>query len=328
MSTTMKPSKRTDIHRPSALIPSDYVEVIFFEGKSASDSPFTPRDPNIQVALAMYLEHGAKIHGGMFTCDVCGAHYIRGSLFKHVATGEIISMGHNCADKLEFLRDSNGAESLQRRQKEANLRAIERHENWLNLAAWARLNREYLPALKCKHRIVQDIRAKIVRFGSATEKQLDLVRKLHADSLQPAELHVPIPVTGKRTLIEGLVVGTKWQDSDFGGALKIIVKVETPDGSWLVFGTAPSSLIGDVDQIAFDAWEAFWKAHRAPLDGETPEAYRDRLDALVIPERTGTLKGKRVSFTAKIEAGREPHFGFFSRPTKAKLLGGEGTVAS
>lgn len=61
------------------------------------------------------------------------------------------------------------------------------------------------------------------------------------------------------------------------------VKITTPDGVWLAWGTVPSNLTGP--------------------DG----TYQ-------------SLRGLEVEFQAALKAGREPHFALFSRPTKAVLV--------
>lgn len=156
------------------------------------------------------------------------------------------------------------------------------------LRTWAREHRKLLPLLKVDHRITKDMRANLVRWGAnlgLTENQVQLLELLQADVAKGPEKHVEVPVDGERIEIEGLVVATKIQVGYHGDMIKMTVKIETPAGSWMVYGTAPDSLFDGLD---------------------------------------GPLKGHRVSFMAKVSKGnRDNYFGFFSRPTKASVLKGD-----
>lgn len=111
------------------------------------------------------------------------------------------------------------------------------------------------------------------------------------------EQHVAVPVEDGRQRVEGEVVSVKLRSGAYGDAWKMTVKVETPDGSWLVWGTVPRVL----EDLAMDAW-------KAANVGED----RD-------PGLYDLLKGRRVAFDAKLTVGREEHFAFFKRPTKPAL---------
>jgi len=168
-------------------------------------------------------------------------------------------------------------------------RKKEASRQWMDLLDWARENREVLPLLKVDHQIAQDMRNKLVSTGARwglSEKQVALLKKIKADVDKGPEKHVPVPVDGERITVEGLVVSVKEVEDrySYGGGCtwKMVVKVETEAGSWLVYGTAPDALMGATE---------------------------------------GPLKGCRVRFTAKVKRGdRDEYFGFFSRPTKPSLL--------
>ena len=71
-------------------------------------------------------------------------------------------------------------------------------------------------------------------------------------AVQDAEVKGSV-ITG-RYVIEGTVLLTKWQESDFGGSLKMLVQVEQADGIVRLWGSVPSSIDPEVgDKVRFTA---------------------------------------------------------------------------
>src|SRR5690606_19835151 len=106
---------------------------------------------------------------------------------------------------------------------------------------------------------VNDIRRKVWDYyGNATERQVALVQRLidevpvrKARAMQrAAEEAAQIPAPTGKVTFTGTVVSRKWHENDFGGAMKITVKVFTPEGIYLVWVTEPKALgnteVGDV----------------------------------------------------------------------------------
>lgn len=301
---------RTDIHRPSVLVPTEYAWTLEF----SNAIPGLLQPPiNRDEAHAIYRERGAQIHGGIFQCDICGAHYIYGSLFTHIS-GEVISVGHDCADKMAMLADRAEADKIFRQAKALSLQALERRAKRENLREWALNNRAILADLRTNHYIVKDMRAKLISTGAKwglSPKQEALVRKLANEARTPEiiENHVPISASeGDRITVEGTVVGL--DESHYDMVTKMTVKVETPGGSWLVYGSAPQTLFDSLHARYIAAREA-WEATDGTSDLAAHIERRPNIEK---------LRGKRVRFSGKIALGRDPHFGFFSRPTKATLL--------
>jgi hypothetical protein len=133
-----------------------------------------------------------------------------------------------------------------------------------------------------------DIARKSRQYGSASDKQMQLVERLvseqdakwasfvekqRARGQEPAK--GPIPAAGQRHLIEGVVVAQKSVETPYGTAFKMLVALDNGARLW---GTEPSSL----SEVA---------------------------------------KGDRVRFVAKVEASKDDaSFGFYSRPTKAEIV--------
>lgn len=314
MNTTTK--TRSDIHRVSQIVPEDYRYLFSFSyagndspawnvalmiatrtGETQSEATYSigtwgdlrvsgrrPVAPYGGEGVAYLFFEKANDASG---CDICGAYFRHGDVWQHKATGECIRIGHICADKYSLLTDRSEFHAHKREQVKITAAIRLRRERREELRDWAKANADLLPALKTDHPIARDMRARVIRspaYGLSV-KQVALLKKLAADADKPAEKHVAVPVSDKRQQVEGTVISAKIQDGPYGSTLKITVKVETPEGSYLVWGTCPNVL----------EYEA---------------------------QNLGGLKGARVRFMAKVtRSDRDEHFGFFKRPTQPELIG-------
>jgi hypothetical protein len=314
---------RTDPHRPTALVPEDYDHILTFARIPSSAYPFVGIvTPDMVAAVeaeyheaeahSVYMAEGVGIHGAAFACDACGARYNYGSLFRHKPTGEVISMGHDCADNFNMGYPVAQAQSIRKGRERALIISRKRSARFRGLLGWARKQSpELLAALKADHYITKDIRQKLIQYAESprlSPKQEALLLKLAADTAkreerkkeQDAEPKVPVPVTDERIRVEGTVVSFKWDD--FGGG-KVTVKVETPDGSYLLWGTCPSAIVDQLEE----------EQNTYPFQTEEGVPIHR-------PTTKSLICGRTLSFTAKVKPGnRDPHFGFFSRPTKPQL---------
>lgn len=301
---------RTDAHRPSAILPRDYEYVLSFSMDTTQDSMPVP-SININCELAATITRdadgeahvtqrshtadgrccviGIKQHGGVFAadagpgrCSVCGTHYVYGDVWFHKPSNEFICIGHDCADKYTLLADRSEWEMANLRTRENLAKELARKVNAEERAAFLAAHPGLAEALECKHDIVRDIASKFQAYRSLSDKQVALVFKLAneaaVNAAKPAEVHVAAP-TGKQTF-RGTIVSAKSHESAYGTSLKITVKVTTPEGTWLAWGTAPSAILNSFESYDYKA----------------------------------VLRGCEVELTATLEAGSEPHFVFMKRP--------------
>lgn len=232
-------------------------------------------------------------HGG--NCMICGNVFATYTvLFYHKLTNTYVRAGQDCAQKLEMSDDGAfnyfTAGVRDARMAQAGKRKAQATLEDLGLsAAWA------LASYVGEHRdeqTVRDIVGKLVQYGSLSEKQVAFLRvlldriarrpEIEAERAARDAARADCP-TG-RLLIEGVILSTKTQDSDFSrfGVLKMLVEHAT---GFKVWGTVPQSLFTRPDGSAYE------------------------------------LKGSRVAFTATVKpSDKDPKFGFFSRPTGARLL--------
>lgn len=111
--------------------------------------------------------------------------------------------------------------------------------------------------------VMEDIARKSRRYGDASAKQVALIERILGELetkwnaylvREVAKLSEPAaaPLTAGRQVLEGVVLAAKWYDNDFGGALKMTVKL---DGGQRVFGSVPASIdnVDKGDRVRFTA---------------------------------------------------------------------------
>lgn len=278
---------RNDCHRPSQIIPDDYTYLISYSCGSWAINVNVARE--IQ---ANQLQQGRSMFGHIGKCGVCGAGYFHGDLWLHKPTGDLLHVGHECADKYSLCADRQEyarqraaiVEQRERRKRRvANARAFQgllRTNDELR-AAFIRVARS--------NDIVRDIARRCAfDFGAPTARQEELVLRIAQRAKERAEepelpaRRIPAKLlVDKRVVVRGRIVGTKMQDSPYGEQLKMLVVVPVDDGACKLWGTVPASLLVTNTQ----------------------------------------LRGQTVEFTAKVEVSKnDPTFGFVARPSKARFI--------
>jgi hypothetical protein len=246
-------STRTDIHRPVEMDPANYDFVTTFD--AGSDEPLDRFDAEaIEAATTNPLVR-------MWRCTHCGAHIRYHAILKYIPTGEYIFCGETCLDN-RFSLVSKGQFDALRKAAALDRKAAETREAAIrNIESFDLDEATKLFLLDRKgtegHHIALDIRRKLYRYGSISQRQADFVAKLVAEAnapkpVRPTEVLVDVP-EGRLTIV-GEVLTTKWVENDFGGTLKMLVKVTTPAGIYKVWGTVPGSISVDRgDHVSFSA---------------------------------------------------------------------------
>ncbi len=322
---------RTDPHRPSAITPADYVLEDYFgyERCGTQEDPETGRDvpilePYGEEARQAYL-NGKQV--GVYTgnsekCDACGARYIHGATLFHKPTGGFVTFGQDCSTKYLSLRTLSKRERADRAW--ARLRRREaKAKNRILLAAHPGIN----AALKTDHYISRDLRAKAIKWGGLSDRQVELAFKLVGDTAKrEAEKADAVPAPEGRFEVTGEILCTKIQDGFYGPQEKMLVKIETPDGHWKAWGTYPKSLQDVENRLLAEDQKRRDKEH----DAATAKAAAELLEKLktdpqadfpYVPKEhsTFTMKGQKVTFTATFERSDDDEdFAFFKRPSKAQ----------
>lgn len=269
---------RTDSHRPSAIIPANYSYVGSYFLGNGDDQGFTDE------AILDIPREKFSSRGGFGSCSICGTGFTAGDVWHHGPSDTYIHVGCVCAPKYQLLADRSEFELIVGRIKAARATAIQKKINAEKRAAFLGQHQGLGEALEVDHRIIRDIRSRFIQYCELSDKQIALVFKIAAEAQKPApeqEKLVPAPVAPGRQTFTGTVVSAKAVDSGYGTAYKMTVKVETPEGAWLVWGTCPANVLDSAP------------CHNSRCVG---------------------LRGATVKVTATLVPGREPHFAFMKRP--------------
>jgi hypothetical protein len=273
-------TRRIDCHRPGALIPAHYdcqlLYCLGFGDGECAENTVEAREMTRSAKAA-----GQSVYGSMGVCGVCGARYIHGAIYTHVPTGDLVHLGHDCAQKYEILHSFAEADEMRERYLDARAPVIAAAKLARDIATTLTANPGLAAALQLKHYITVNINARFAAEGKLSPAQIALVLRLADEATTRAanptaargngiETHVAAPLG--RVTFTGKIVSRKNHSSEWGDSIKITIKVATPDGVWLAWGTwgGPVSV------------------------------------------------GDTITLTATLHPGRETHFVFFKRPCAPK----------
>jgi hypothetical protein len=304
---------RTDIHAPSQFDPADYRVIDYIDNRrpelprgwaGVTQEALNYHALAVQVWQARIFKHfpdwrtGGEDHRSISQCNHCGHPGIRWvAVVEYIPTGAKLAFGEQCADRVElegrdafrskFIKDRAAREvvALERQAAEAEFNAA---NAGLREFLFQNEDDDFLGSLY----------RQLLSKGTLSERQIETARRsqergaerqarIEAEQAALADVE---PLREGRREITGEVASLKWQDSDFGGNLKMLVREDDGNKVW---GTVPGSLIS------------------ARYDEATGD-YTNTQETLV---------GSRVSFKAAVERSRDDeHFGFFKRPTGATRI--------
>lgn len=174
---------RTDIHRPSAINPSDYVFVaIKYDGPSEAgeQATFASRQIIREHIARTGGRYSTHEHGG--SCYICGANAFYLAVFHHPKTNTYICCGEDCADTLDFsttefnlfrkkVRAAEGfATGKAKAQKILAERGLE--------AAWSIYLATDHSDFGFDERTIADLVSKLVSYGNLSDKQWAFAERL------------------------------------------------------------------------------------------------------------------------------------------------------
>lgn len=247
---------------------------------------------------------GAPVQPGG-SCDYCGTG-IRWCFDIRSADGKRFVVGSSCVERTapELVPEIKAARRTYKAEKREAERAEARKQRELELVETCRVFIEDHPglekALELDHPITRDIHTRFLRTGKLSPAQIDLVMKIHAEETKPLDCDhchgdhdlKQCPNRGEvvagRDTVRGRVLGGKWRETQYGTTLKLLILTESGATLW----------------------------------GSSPKAFSDAYHAsgAELGDLLGWLRGQSVEFTATVSPSNDdPHFGFYNRPSKAKL---------
>jgi hypothetical protein len=245
---------RTDLHRPSVMIPADYdLLTVYWSARYTLDGECIDEGYGIDEASAIMADavaSGQPVYGSIGRCGSCGARYITGALYEHRPTGELLNVGHDCADKMYLTADWTASELAAKRAADRRAASLNRLRRAAEAAAFLAQREGLEDALTAtytggrQHHILRDLSAKLAQWGSLSEAQTALAYRLAEEvreaNSRPVEVLVSAP-TGRVT-IRGRVVGLRAVESMYGVTLKATVRVPVDGvegGVWYCWLTVP-----------------------------------------------------------------------------------------
>lgn len=235
------------------------------------------------------------------SCDYCGTG-IRYCFGIRSSDGRSFIVGSECVNKTgdaglvvavkrEMKAHRDSVKVAERAAAAKAWREARDAETATRRAATLAANPDLTDLLATDHPIIRDIAERFAKWGSVSDAQIALVRKIAREAAErAAEVEIAAP-TG-RQVIRGRVLSVKDHYTQVGyntvHTWKITVKVTTPAGVWVCWGTCPDSIL-------------------APLRDAFPGHAVD------------ALRGRDVEFTATLSPSDRPTFAFFKRPAKAEL---------
>lgn len=280
---------RTDTHRPSVIDPSEYVFVSFHDHRpDAAFAAIAEQEVFRNHMAATGGKFSGHEHGGV--CHVCGnAHAMTVARFWHEPTNTYIEVGETCAHKLD------GGEALDFRSFRAKAKAgvqaaagKRKAENFLMTEGLTRAYEIYAAndwdGWGYEESTIANIVGKLVKYGNISAKQVDFIGKLL------------MQIDNRAAIAEQRRAEADAADPIpvFAGRAQIegeVVSVKTVD-----------TLYGVTIKMVVKA-AAGWKVYGT------------------VPAGIDVNRGDIISFDAKVTVSDDdPKFGFFSRPTKAKIV--------
>ena len=276
--------ERTDVHRPSEIIPEDYQFIAqeYLKVEDLGTALFLKAErEKIQAHMAQtggrYSQHE---HGG--NCMVCGSvNAVYTLLFYHAKTNSYVRMGTECADKTysgadfgmnQFRRNIEDARLNQRGKMKAKALLGDAGLS----AAWELYvadvqdlyNSLGVQSLPYEEVTIRDMVSKLVRYGSISDNALGYLRILlgkiperaqrnaEREAKRKAEKEAAAPCPTGRVKIEGIVLKVEERENPydrFGGGVRTVMTVKANEG-YVVWGSVPSGAVVEKDcKITFVA---------------------------------------------------------------------------
>lgn len=202
-------------------------------------------------------------------CAMCGHRLRYNCVVQHTPTGEFYDIGRECMGNIEYLKAAmNWAEArcaaVAKQVAAGKKAARERRAADIRLERYCEANGEIAKAFEeargfdRKHPLwhkvsfavttLEDMRAKVRKYGSLSEKQVAFALSLHKqiaerlisgeDELKLREERIAsgLRAPSGRVSVRGTIISVKYVENDFGGSWKSLIELENGTRA---YGTIP-----------------------------------------------------------------------------------------
>lgn len=289
------------IHQPSNFVPSDYEYIDSFDSTPEPGQAEMMWSDEHQQLVSICGFYSRKLADSATSdwvnrgqCDHCGARIRYVAVLQHTS-GDLVAFGHDCLSNR--VGNYSAADFRMRFIQDAAKRARDEAARQARVAEFVAAHPEVqaLATYDGPNDFFLSLKDQLGRKGSLSERQVEaftraVARNAERDAQRAADALTATPAPSGKVTVTGEVLSTKWQENDFGGCLKMLVR---DDRGFKVWVSVPSSI-----------------APRTVWDPETHEQSVTNLDA-----------GTRVTFSATLEVSdRDETFAFGKRPTKAAIV--------
>ena len=122
--------KRVDAHSPGAIVPADYRAVLVYTRTNSDERYEALVEEHEELGLnweracellktVPFFKH-PRFDTDLLKCQVCGARFLTGQIWKHLPTGEHVILGCDCAGKYGLEMDLTEVELYKKRVAEAS----------------------------------------------------------------------------------------------------------------------------------------------------------------------------------------------------------------
>jgi hypothetical protein len=174
------------------------------------------------------------------TCSHCGTAHHYGAIFRSLVDGSYLTIGNVCASKF-FHFKSRKAYLVAQAAKVADA-AARRAQAAKDAEAVLNQHDGLRNALEINHYIIRDISAKLFKYGSISDRQIELVFKIAEQETtkarDPEYKPIPADLTADRQTFTGAVLAIKSTDSAWGIQTKILL---LDDRGFKLWGTYPTT---------------------------------------------------------------------------------------
>ena len=201
-------------------------------------------DPfGIKQARALVEQHRhADNWRGLFSCTVCGAHFLYGELWLHRPTGELAALGHICAGKYSLVDQVADGERRRLGKVRAHLvaRVAKRRARWESMRRELSENPWLGAALRQDGDFPRMMRQSFIEWGRLTERQAAALQQWRPREEEPEAVAIPQSLLEGRVEVTGRILGVKAQESAYGTSWKMLLAVDSPGGRFKLWGTVPA----------------------------------------------------------------------------------------